>query len=191
MAGQKQAADPLYLIVLVMFVRRLVTFGRLCPLPAGAFAAGVHPNLPIATTWQGLWRALTSRASPSSPPPGKLGNQTGSGAPTGAGGGSGVAPMPQEAPGAAAGSIQFETPPCSPSYGSSVHTIGAQLKSRAQLSSELQAVFGGPNPTLADNLGHAAGGGGEGSHGAGPAAAEALLMVSGSHPVRTLPLADR
>ncbi|KAG2501573.1 hypothetical protein HYH03_000078 [Edaphochlamys debaryana] len=110
---------------------------------SGAFAAEVFPDLPIATTWQNLIKALSGslRASATADP---------------------APPF-----------THFTTRP----GAAKVVTVAANLRSEADIEARIRSACAGPD---------AAAQGPEGAQ--GPQRARALLCVSGSHPVRSLPL---
>lgn len=205
-------------------------------ISAGAFAAGVYPDLPIATTWGGLWRALTGGSihhvpsGPSAPATsaaaGKDGNPALSPAasPTGPSGSAGASKSTAatgcggKGAAAAAGSCSGSddasstatasgsgsssggrggssasglAPPAPgtlPPRGWRVQTVGAQLKSRAQLESQILGAFAPAGARARSDGAPAESAAGASAAGLPP---QALLMVSGSHPARTLPFVAR
>lgn len=151
----------------------------------GLFAAEVYPDLPIATTWDGIYRAMLKRVRDF----GSSRSRT-------------IA-----AAAAASGALDPAQAAAGPSPGMwRVETIGAQLRDRADLHRRICAACGrtpGGKPLTPPAAARAdpdvPGRGTAAVPGAGAAAAaggavppaDALLFVSGSHPARQVPWVDR
>ncbi|WIA29974.1 hypothetical protein OEZ86_000072 [Tetradesmus obliquus] len=133
-------------------------------LATGAFGAEVHPDLPIATTWHGLYKQISSRLQ-------------------GTARRDALAAAAKAQSKAAAVQMMADIASCEEAMDSQglkpvlhVATVGAQLSSMADISDAMCTAAGvtpsGVRREASEHRPHA----------------DALLLVSGSHPVRTLPL---
>ena len=147
---------------------------------SGLFGAEVFPDLPVATSWDGLVKAMArhvrqvARHAPAHEARAAA-ESSGSGAASSSSSGSGSG----SGSGGGGGSLWR------------VETVGAQLRDAADLERRILAACGGGGGS---GGGGSSGGGGTSSSSGHPAAlrpADALLFVSGSHPARQLPGAQR
>ncbi|KAI8462952.1 MAG: hypothetical protein J3K34DRAFT_527376 [Monoraphidium minutum] len=149
---------------------------------SGLFGAEVFPDLPISTSWDGLVRAMLKWVAAGR---GHVGEH---GAPQAAAAAAAAAPAallePHMAAGGGGGGMWR------------VETVGAQLRDRVDLHRRVCAACGrtpGGEPLTRRAAARAdpdGGGGGGGAWVVVPPA-DALLMVSGSHPGRQVPFVDR
>jgi hypothetical protein len=146
-------------------------------LSTGAFGAEVHPHLPIATTWHGLYKQLISKFQGSArqqaveaAAKAKAAGATVAAAAT-------VAGLETMADSAAAADAMVASAHAKPVLH--VMTVGAQLNSWQDISDEICTAAG------VTSSGKAIPAGTHNPH------ADAVLLVSGSHPMRQIPLMQK